>query len=254
MSKGFGAIITAGVAGSVLWAFGQYRRSPADAEEQYVIIPAASGGGDDRQRNALLGIIDLLGKEVGSTRSQAVTVATPAAPRVQSASRGMPALKALIQSKEGGIGGYNTIYGGSKIRPPKNLTKMTVREVRDYQQRSVNAGSKSSAMGAYQIIRKTLDACVSAGAVKWTDKFDAAAQERCGDYLMRLRGLNKYMAGTMTATKFAQELSREWASLPCTIRDARGRAATGQSYYAGDGLNKAHHTIAQLMNAVKGLK
>ena len=46
----------------------------------------------------------------------------------------------------------------------------------------------------------------------------------------------------------------EWASLPCTISDKRGRAAAGQSYYAGDGLNKSHVTTAALMAAVHSVR
>lgn len=252
MSKAFGAFVTAGVAGSVIWALGQYRRDQNDDQEQYVIIPAAGGTPQvDRRRAALLGIIDLLGGNDRQTVTTTTRTPTRTAP-VQSG--GMAALKSLIQSKEGGVGGYNTPYGGSKIRPPKALTTMTVGEVRTYQDRSVRAGSRSSAMGAYQIIRKTLDACIRAGAVSRSDLFDAAAQERCGDYLMRLRGLNKYLRGDMSAVNFAQELSREWASLPCTVRDIKGRAARGQSYYAGDGLNRSHHTIDELMTAVRGIK
>lgn len=68
------------------------------------------------------------------------------------------------------------------------------------------------------------------------------------------RGLGEYLAGTLSATQFAQRLSMEWASLPCTIVDKRGRPATGQSYYAGDGLNKSHVTIPALMAAVRAVK
>jgi len=254
MAKFLGAIVNAGVAGAIIWALGQTRRKAGDEGEQFIVIPASSGNkAEDRGRNAIFGLIDIIGGGITRTPTASVPGGSSTSSATVSAG-GLSALKRLIQSKEGGVGGYDTVYGGSKVRPKKPLTQMTVAEVRDWQDRSVGAGSASSAAGAYQIIRKTLDACIRAGAVSRTQRFDARAQEACGDYLLNLRGLNKYLAGSMSDTQFAQNLSKEWASLPAITVDKKGRTARGQSYYAGDGLNSSHHSVGEVLAAVRGLK
>lgn len=148
--------------------------------------------------------------------------------------------------------GYDMMYGGSKIQPPKPLTQMTVREVLAYQDRSVEAGSKSSAAGRYQIIRGTLRAQVRKGAVSMNDRFSVATQDRLALSLMEGRGLSRYKTGKMSLSDFAQELSREWASLPAITEDLRGRRAEGQSYYAGDGLNKSLTSIRNVLDTITG--
>ena len=148
-------------------------------------------------------------------------------------------------------GDYNAVYGGSRIQPPRPITTMTVREVLAWQDRSVAAGSASSAAGKYQIIRGTLRGLVSRGVVRLDEVFSPEVQDRCADALLRQRGLDDYRAGRITAAKFADNLAKEWASLPAILRDKRGRPAQGQSYYAGDGLNRALTTRAAVLAQVK---
>lgn len=149
--------------------------------------------------------------------------------------------------------GYNQVYGGSKIQPPRPITTMTIRELLAWQDRSVAAGSKSSAAGRYQIIRKTLRSLVAQGAARMNDRFDRSTQDRLGRALLSKRGLERFEAGQMTASDFAQSLSQEWAALPAFTRDRRGRAANGQSYYADDGLNRSHLTKDQVLQALGGM-
>lgn len=150
--------------------------------------------------------------------------------------------------------GYDMMYGGSKIRPPKPITQMTVGELLNYQDRSVRAGSRSSAAGRYQIIRKTLRAQVAQGTVSLNDRFDVATQDRLANSLMEGRGISRYESGEISLEKFAQELSREWASLPAITKDKRGRGANGQSYYAGDGLNKSLTSIRSVLDTITGAR
>lgn len=148
--------------------------------------------------------------------------------------------------------GYNQVYGGSRLQPPRPITTMTVAEVREWQNRSVNAGSPSSAAGRYQIIGPTLQSLIDEGAVSPSDTFDSATQDRLSVALMERRGLRDFEAGRLSPTQFAQRLSQEWAGLPAFTRDRRGRSATGQSYYAGDGLNAATTTQDRVMRALTG--
>lgn len=146
--------------------------------------------------------------------------------------------------------GYNQVYGGTRLDPPRPITTMTVREVLHWQDRSVAAGSASSAAGRYQIIRGTLREQVRAGAVGLDEKFTPEVQDRIGNSLLEKRGLSDYRAGRISRETFADNLAKEWASLPAQKRDKRGRKATGQSYYAGDGLNRAHTSQQSVLDVL----
>lgn len=147
--------------------------------------------------------------------------------------------------------GYDQVYGGSKLSPPRPITTMTVGEVLDWQKRSVAAGSYSSAAGRYQVINKTLAQQVRNGTVSLNDTYDAATQDKIALSLMEGRGLNRYQSGQISTEQFAQNLSQEWAGLPAIFRDRKGRTATGQSYYADDGVNKATVSTSSVLNALR---
>jgi len=160
----------------------------------------------------------------------------------------------FIAQPESG-GDYNIVWGGikRKHRPPKPLVKMTIGEVLDWQD-SIDPLYMSEASGRYQIMEDTLRGLYRSAGLSRDDMFDRKNQDHLATQLLRRRGLTDYMMGNMSAEKFAQSLSKEWASLPCIIKDRKGRPARGQSYYAGDGLNKAHVTRAALMRAVRAVK
>jgi len=151
-------------------------------------------------------------------------------------------------------GGYDQVYGGSKIQPPRPITTMSVREVLAWQDSSVAAGSASSAVGRYQIIRGTLRGLVSQRVLSINETFDAEAQDRAGVALMEEKGLSRYQSGQISEEAFAQGLSKTWAGLPAFTRDRKGRTASGQSYYAGDGLNRATVTQSQVRNAINRIR
>jgi hypothetical protein len=67
--------------------------------------------------------------------------------------------------------------------------------------------------------------------------------------LLNRRGLKRYLAGAISAEKFANALAREWASLPVVTGPNAGR-----SFYAGDGLNKSHVSVDAFMAAVRAVK
>ena len=162
-------------------------------------------------------------------------------------------LLALIGSKEAPKG-YAQVYGGSKLTPPKPITSMTVREVLAWQDASVARGSASSAAGRYQIIRGTLRGLVAKGAIGLDDLYSPANQDRLAQSLMDEQGYSKWASGSMTDEEFGQNLARVWASFPVFFHDKRGRAANGQSYYAGDGLNHALTDTETVLRALQSLK
>lgn len=143
-------------------------------------------------------------------------------------------------------GGYDTVYAGSKVRPPRPITQMTVGQVMDWQRQSINAGSVSSAAGRYQIIYKTLRSLVSRGVLYRGELFSASAQDRAATALMRGRGLDGYQSGQLSLEDFANNLAREWAGLPVV-----SGASAGRSYYDGYAGNSATVSADQVRAALR---
>jgi len=136
-------------------------------------------------------------------------------------------------------GNYNILVGG---RTEPNLTNMTIAEVIEFQKGMRSRGHESTAVGKYQIIRKTLEGLVAAGYARMDEKFSPQTQDKLAVGLLKIRGLNKYLSGKMSPEQFADNLSKEWASLPYK---------TGASYYAGVGSNKAGGSRDAFVNIVK---
>ncbi|MBO6603858.1 MAG: hypothetical protein JJ938_17600 [Roseicyclus sp.] len=162
-------------------------------------------------------------------------------------------LRDLIGSVEAPQG-YGQVFGGiPRAERPRDLPAMTVGEVLDWQEQVVRNGSPSSAAGKYQIIRPTLAGLVAEGHVSLNDRFDWRTQDRLADQLLERRGLSDFLSGRIDETTFGQRLAQEWASFPVFTEDQRGRPARGQSYYAGDGLNRSHLTVDQVTRALRDL-
>lgn len=130
--------------------------------------------------------------------------------------------------------GFNQVYGGTMVAPPRQLTTMTINQVLDWQARSVAAGSKSSAAGRFQIIQGTLKSARDALGLTGDELFDEATQTRLAIHLMKGRGLDDWRAGRISTDQFMDNMAQEWAALP----RATGPNA-GRSHYDGDGLNNA---------------
>lgn len=168
---------------------------------------------------------------------------------------------------------FNTISGTSKIKPPKPLTEMTVGEVRDWQDRSVAAGSSSSAAGRFQIIRRTMDSLIDNGTISRDDIFNEETQMKAYTDLLDRRGYSKFRTSiaaaetpedkTSIARDFQLRLAKEFASIPVPFaikKNPRGGypkrdLVAGDSYYANpsaDGLNEARHTSEDFLNIIMG--
>ncbi len=156
---------------------------------------------------------------------------------------GAAILLAFIRQTETGrkdASAYDTIYGHNENKLSKPLTSMTVDEV-------IAAGPgwtkayRSSAAGAYQFMNATLKDLKASEGLTGREVFTPALQDRLGLALLKRRGFDGFMAGTIGRSAFGLGLAREWASFP-VLADTKGAhraVARGQTYYAGDKLNKA---------------
>ncbi|NTE67327.1 glycoside hydrolase family 104 protein [Agrobacterium tumefaciens] len=147
--------------------------------------------------------------------------------------------------------GYDTIFGNRQGNLPIPLTQMTYGNIVDAQ---ANWGNKtwvrsnwghktaSSAAGRYQFMRATLqDIAKEVRTIDGRTLFSPSFQDRLGYYLLLRRGYAEFIAGKLNLVQFGLNLAREWASFP-VLSETEGKhrkVARGQSYYAGDGLNKS---------------
>ena len=171
----------------------------------------------------------------------------------------MVALLRLIREREAGAAGYNADF---RQDDRWTLTNKTFDEVRALGRSQVTTGGArggkepSSAIAAYQFITPTLDSLKRDLKLSGTEIMNEAFQDDLAVALMNRRGHMKYLRGEMGPEAFANELAKEWASLPVVtrIRGSTRYVNPGQSYYAGDGLNKALHDPATVLAAVKALR
>ena len=151
---------------------------------------------------------------------------------------------------QGVASAYDVVYSGipAKHRPMSALSSYSIDDILEWQRFVVAKGAASSAAGAYQIIRKTLEGLGLPG----TRRFDSRCQDEAALVLLDRRGWAKCEAGSMSPEDFADQLAREWASLPVqkAQKGASRQVTRGQSYYAGDGLNRAHATPEEVLAAI----
>ena len=225
-----------------LFGFGVAKSSPPAAEGGAApaaggAAPAAPSGRSRQQR------IPAPSREAMPAEPPAVPVpAAPSAgptPAPAAQAFDMNKVKNLIASVES-KGNYNIAVGGKKYP----LTDMTVAQVLSLQ--SELKSGPGSAMGKYQVIRGTLLETIAKLGLSRDDKFDAATQEKIGEYLIRKRGYDRYarIGTTEAKEQFLTSLANEWAGLPA--------GPSGRSRYAGVGNNNAHigwnEALAQLQN------
>lgn len=118
-----------------------------------------------------------------------------------------------------GPDGYNDVTGFATSRPIKPITKMTINEVLQFQRHLRQQNAKSSAMGRYQYIYKTLLYLTRVHKIDRTRLFDPAMQnhltrlemKRCGFYDINV-----------TVPSLGDCLARVWAALPLLTGPHRG--------------------------------
>ena len=156
----------------------------------------------------------------------------------------------FIAEKESG-GDYNIVWGRIKKedRPPKPLTRMTIGEVLDWQD-SIDPHYLSEAAGRYQILEDTLRGLYRSAGLGLDDYFNEANQDALAIALMRRRGYTDWLSGKISTTKFANNLAKEWASLPVVSGPKAGR-----SYYDNDVAgNKSLVSVKAFLKALESVK
>jgi peptidoglycan hydrolase-like protein with peptidoglycan-binding domain len=149
----------------------------------------------------------------------------------------------MISQPESG-GRYDMVYPGRR-RP--QILDMTIAElIQDMKQRGKRSGS--SASGRYQYIRKTLQGVTrSMGMDINTTKFDPETQDEIIIYhLRRSHGLDSWLSGRTSDEDFLTRLAKTWAGLP--------NPKTGQSHYAGDGMNKSGVGAQASLNTLQTIR
>lgn len=158
----------------------------------------------------------------------------------------MVELLRLIRLHEGGKAGYNADFRNDDHFP---VTSMTLDQTIAAAKRQVAQGEPSSAIGGYQFLSKTLEGLKRNLKLKGSEIMTPAFQDDLAVALMNGRGHMQYLRGEISAETFANNLAKEWASLPMVSGAKKGR-----SYYAGDGLNKSFHSPETILAAVRALK
>lgn len=134
-------------------------------------------------------------------------------------------------------GNYNAVIGNAQSTD--DLSALTISDIYLLQSRLLAAGRPSTAVGRYQIIRKTLQSLVAAGKAANSDKFTPPVQDALGLALLVFRGYQLWRKGIIGDAEFAHRLSMEWAALPDPDNG-------GKSHYDGVGPNHAGTTLASV--------
>jgi len=183
---------------------------------------------------------------------------TPTGPTVtrKSAPAGLSAILSLLRRAEAGAKGYDAVWGGINLadQPPKPPTQLTIGQVLAWQA-SIDRRYQSEAVGGYQFIEITLRRIYRRAGLTLNSPFSPANQDRMAVVLMEDAGLNRYRAGSLTPSQFGDKLARVWAGLPVhTVQRGRSRTVRrGQSYYAGDNLNKATINPEAVLAAIRSI-
>ncbi len=110
------------------------------------------------------------------------------------------------------------------------FTKMSIKEVLDYQQWLIDSG-KDSPIWAYQVKKSTLEMICEKHGISLDEKFSPEMQDRIWLLLLKHRWLDNYINWKISIDKFQENLSKEWAFFP--------KDKSWESYYAWVWNNKA---------------
>ncbi|RKR03593.1 lysozyme family protein [Maricaulis maris] len=138
--------------------------------------------------------------------------------------------------------GYNETLGyGRYTSGDRFLCGMTLDEIDNLQTSMLGHPDnkwQSSALGRYQIVRTTLRALRRDHGLNGSDLFDNFMQDRLAVQLLIGRGMDRFLAKTLSENDFVNALAREWASLP---------TMAGVGYYGGQ---NAHVSVDDVRAAL----
>lgn len=136
--------------------------------------------------------------------------------------------------------GYDTIFGNHQRELKQPLTTMTLDQVITSGPHWTKAYG-SSACGRYQFMTATLKQLRISENLTGREIFAGDLQDRLGYALLDGCGYERFLTGKLSLIGFGLALAKEWASFPvlADCRGSRQRVRRGDTYYAGDGRNKA---------------
>ena len=155
----------------------------------------------------------------------------------------------LIAKYEAVGGSYDSIYP-SRTKP--GLSKMTIAEA-DSWQASTASSRGSAAAGRYQFMNikhQAAYAGIGSNAI-----FSPENQDKMAIALIEKKRKVTYDLMQKNPDEAMIRLGMEWAALPMpkAMRGHKRMVNAGQSYYAGDGKNKAGASIKEVRDAMKGI-
>ncbi len=145
----------------------------------------------------------------------------------------------------------NKTLGGLRQVRDVVVVEKTIQEIQEMQDRR-----DVFAVGRYQIIPDTLDEAVRRLGLDVSQLMNEEMQDRIFDeFLIDLKRppIIAFLEGSGSVEDAMHAAAKEWASIGVEAGRSisRGRTATGgESYYAGDGLNRAHITPDEIRQAL----
>ena len=134
-------------------------------------------------------------------------------------------------------GNYNAVIGN--VHAANDLGLKRLHDIYDLMAALLSSGRPSTAVGRYQIIRRTLQALQAGLELSDDELFTPELQDKLAVRLLVGRGYPSWWRGSMTDEELAHGMSCEWASLPDPERG-------GKSHYDGVGPNHAGTTLAHV--------
>ena len=190
-----------------------------------------------------------------NTNPLAATTATTTGPGGSGKDYSKTPFGSMIGQKESknDYSAYNRTKGGLKAFYKTDLTSMTLGEVMEKQSKD---SREIFAAGRWQIIPSTLKGAVEHLKLDPSLKFDEKLQDRIfNEYLIAKKrpAIKKFLDGEGTLEQAQLAAAQEWASMPVAAgtKLANGKISQGgESYYAGDGLNKSGITEEKFQTAL----
>jgi hypothetical protein len=158
----------------------------------------------------------------------------------------------------------NQTKEGLKVINNVKVIELTIKEVQDKQ-----SNRDVFAVGRYQLIPNTLNDAITSLGLDTNKKLDKEMQDKIfDDYLIKIKRpeIIAYLEGQGSVEDAMYDSAKEWASIGVekgrrisdkkikkgkkVISIIKRYAKGGESYYAGDGLNKAHITPEQIKNVL----
>lgn len=140
-------------------------------------------------------------------------------------------------------GNYNAYFG--HITGPYNFATYTLDRIYQFQAEMLVRDRRSTAIGRYQFLRRTLQALQAKRGLPGSTLFTHELQDRLAVDLLIGRGYPAWWRGSLTDAEFAHGLALEWASLP----DPRNY---GKSAYDGD--SAGNHASTRMANVYAMLR